>query len=142
MNLVPRDSWLDMDKVFESFFAPSATGEKGQVGFFTPRVDITEKKDHYEIQAELPGVRKEDLKVDVHNGVLTIEASHEEEKTEEEEGRVIRKERRTGRFSRQFNLGEDVHDEDIQANFTDGVLKLRVPKLAEQKSGPRRIEIG
>ena len=142
MNLVPRDNWLDIDKVFDSFFTPSRVAGSGEVGFFSPRVDIKDKKEHYEILAELPGVRKEDLKVHVDDGVLSIEASHDEEKTDEEEGRVIRKERRTGRFMRSFNLGQDVHDEDIQANFTDGVLVLKVPKLNGEPESPRRIEIG
>lgn len=141
MNLITRDNWMDFDKVFDNFFTPSRLGNDVPEGYFSPRVDIKENGDHYEISAELPGVKKEDLHVHVEDGVLTIEASHNEEKTEESEGKVIRKERRTGRFMRSFNLGSDIQDKDIEANFVDGVLSLKAPKLAEPESKSRKIEI-
>ena len=87
---------------------------------------MTSKREEgkYEITADLPGVDKDDLSVTLDNGVLTIEASTEEEKTEEEDGKVIRKERRSGKFMRSFNLGADVKESDINAKFKNGVLKL------------------
>lgn len=80
MNLITRDNWLDFDKVFDNFFAPSRFTAEMPEGFFSPRVDIKDKGEYYEISAELPGVKKEDLNVHVEDGVLIIEASHEEEK--------------------------------------------------------------
>ncbi len=142
MNLVPRDNWLDMDKVFDSFFAPNRFVLSDEKCFFAPHVDIVDKKDHYEIKADLPGVKKEDLKVNLENGVLTIEASHKEEKSEEKNGKVIRKERRTGRFLRSFTLGENVHDKDIKAEFKDGVLTIEAPKVKPEAPKSRQISVG
>tara|TARA_R110001592_G_scaffold363371_1_gene685581 strand:+ start:199825 stop:200169 length:345 start_codon:yes stop_codon:yes gene_type:complete len=109
--------------------------------FFSPRVDIKEKKGKYQITADLPGVDKDHLSVTLDNGVLTIEASTEEEKTEEDDGNVIRKERRSGKFMRSFNLGSGVKDSDINAKFKNGVLKLTVPKAEEQVVEPKQIEV-
>lgn len=141
MNLIPRDTWLDMDKVFDNFFAPARYLNPDEKAFFTPHVDIVEKDDHFEIKADLPGVKKEDVKVSLENGVLTIEASHNEEKTEEKNGKVIRKERRTGQFLRSFSLGSNVHDNDIKASFTDGVLTIAAPKVKPETPKTRQINI-
>lgn len=145
MNLIPRDSLfdtglLDLDKVFDSFFVP-ATTKPNEATFMAPRVDIKDMKDHYEISAELPGVDKKNLKVQVNDGVMTIEASHEEEKIEEKEGRVIRKERRTGKFMRSFTLGADIQESDIKAAFKDGLLTLTVPKSRPHQPAARQIDI-
>ena len=77
----------------------------------------------------------------MNDGILTLEAENTQEDKEEKEGRVIRQERRYGKFMRSFNLGGDVHEEDIEASFADGVLKLKAPKLAEKPPVRRRIEI-
>lgn len=145
MNLIPRDSLfgtglLDMDKVFDSFFAP-ATAKPNEAAFMAPRVDIKDLKDHYEIAAELPGIDKKNLSVQVNDGVMTIQASHDEEKTEEKEGRVIRKERRTGKFMRSFTLGTDIQESDIKAAFKDGLLTLTVPKTKPHQPVARQIDI-
>jgi HSP20 family protein len=146
MNLIPRDTWRDMDKVFDTFFSPGFPSSRFVVendkSFFSPQVDIVDKNDHYEIKADLPGVKKEDLKVNLENGILTIEASHKEEKTEEKDGKVIRKERRTGRFMRSFSLGENVQDKDIKADFKDGVLCITAPKLKLEAPKARQISVG
>src|SRR5210317_2155106 len=104
MSLIPRNSLFDLDDLFAHFWMPDISKEMNS-DFFSPRVDIKEKKGKYEITADLPGVEKENISVTLDNGVLTIEASTEEEKTEEEDGKVLRKERRSGRFVRSFNLG-------------------------------------
>jgi HSP20 family protein len=140
MSLVPRKYSLFGDRFFDDFWSPAATDGEGR-SLFTPMVDIKDKDDHYEITAELPGVKKQDINVSVHNGVLTLEAHSEQEDKEEKEGRVIRQERRYGRFLRSFNLGSDVHEEDISASFEDGVLRLRAPKVRETTPSERRIEI-
>ena len=140
MSLIPRDSLFDLDNLFNHFWSPSASKEMA-ADFFSPRVDIKEKKGKYEITADLPGVSNEDLSVTLDNGVLTIEASTEEEKTEEEDGKVIRKERRSGKFMRSFNLGSDVKESDIKAKFKNGVLKLTVPTSEKQAAAPKRIDV-
>ena len=140
MSLIPRDSLFDLDNLFNHFWSPAVSKEM-TADFFSPRVDIKEKKGKYEITADLPGVSNEDLSVTLDNGVLTIEASTEEEKTEEEDGKVIRKERRSGKFMRSFNLGSDVKEADIKAKFKNGVLKLTVPASEKQAAEPKRLDV-
>jgi HSP20 family protein len=140
MSLIPRDSLFDLDNLFNHFWSPSVSKEMAS-DFFSPRVDIKEKKKKYEITADLPGVDKDDLSVTLEDGVLTIEASTNEEKTEEEDGKVIRKERRSGKFMRSFNLGLDVKEGDISAKFKDGVLTLNVPKAEAGVSQPKKINV-
>jgi len=140
MSLIPRNSLFDLDDLFAHFWMPDISKEMNS-DFFSPRVDIKEKKGKYEITADLPGVEKENISVTLDNGVLTIEASTEEEKTEEEDGKVLRKERRSGRFVRSFNLGVDVKESDINAKFKNGVLKLKVPKAQEKTVEPKRIDV-
>jgi len=140
MSLVPKDSLFDLDNLFNHFWSP-AVSKDFSADFFSPRVDIKEKKGSYEITAELPGVDKKDVSVTLENGVLTIEASTEQESTEEKEGKVLRKERRSGKFMRSFNLGANVKESDISANFKNGVLTLTMPKTEPQKEEPARISI-
>lgn len=141
MNLIPRDSLFDLDTFFNGFqgLTPKSVGEEGS--FFAPRVDVHSKRNKYVIDAELPGVRKDDLRVNFENGVLSIEAEMKDETSEEEDGKVIRRERRFGQFSRSFHLGEDISDADIKASFKDGVLKLEIPKATPTKPEKRQIEV-
>ncbi len=106
-----------------------------------PKVDVKDKKDHYEIDAELPGFNKEDVVVEYKDHYLTIEATREQEVNVEEED-FVRRERSTGSFKRQFFVG-DVDESKITGTFNNGVLTLTVPKtkadLAEESS--YRIEL-
>jgi HSP20 family protein len=140
MSLIPRSSLFDTDRFLNDFWAPATSDGEGK-SFFAPRVDIKDKNDHYEITAELPGVKKDDIHVTLNDGVLTLEAETTQEDKEEREGKIIRQERRYGRYMRSFNLGGDVHEEDISASFKDGVLTLRAPKLKEKTPAQRRIDI-
>jgi HSP20 family protein len=128
-----------MDRFFNDSWPQAADSQMGT--FFAPRVDIREVDDHYEITAELPGVAKEDIHVHVKDGILTLEAETTQEDKEEKEGKIIRQERRYGKFMRSFNLGSDVEESDIKASFTDGVLKLQAPKMVEKAPERRRISI-
>lgn len=139
MNLVPRNSLFDFDNLLDHFWTPQSGGS--DVTSFTPRVDIAEKKDHYELTAELPGVDKKNIDVTLDNGLLTISAESRFENKEEKEGRLIRQERRYGKFVRSFNLGTDVKEEDIKAEFKNGLLTLNVPKTEEKSPVSKRIEI-
>ena len=104
------------------------------------KTDVRELEDHYEVDIDLPGFKKEEIKLELENGNLTVSASRntsEEEKNEE--GKVIRQERYMGAMQRNFYVGEYITEEDIKAKFEDGVLKLSVPKkeapkLPEKKS--------
>jgi len=138
MSLFPREQWFDMNHFFDEAF--NQRGEKDGMNFFSPKVDIIDKEDHFEVVAELPGVNKEDIHVHLHDGVLTMEAKSEQE-SESEKGKVIRKERRTGFFSRSFTVGKEVSGDDIHAKFENGLLKLTAPKLQAVIPDKRRIDI-
>ncbi|MFV8816607.1 Hsp20/alpha crystallin family protein [Haliea sp. E17] len=139
MALVPRSNLFDLDRFFGDQWPRWTDNEMGD--FFAPRVDVRDAEDHFEITAELPGVKRENIQVHVTDGILTLEAESSQEDKEEREGRVIRQERRYGKFRRSFNLGGDVHEEDIKASFVDGVLKLEAPKVKEKPPARRRIEV-
>lgn len=139
MSLIPRSNLFDIDRFFNDSWPQAAESQTGT--FFAPRVDIKDVDDHYEITAELPGVAKDDIHVHVKDGILTLEAETTQEDKEEKEGKVIRQERRYGKYMRSFNLGTDVEESDIKASFNDGVLKLQAPKLVEKEVERRRIQV-
>ena len=92
--------------------------------------DIKEFKDHYEMELELPGYKKENVNASLKDGYLTIEAQRSAENEEKnEDGRYIRRERYAGTLTRSFYVGEDVKQEDIKAKFENGVLAISVPKV-------------
>lgn len=140
MNLIPRDSVTDFSRFFDDFFSPARAADNGK-SFFSPQVDIEEQDGHYEIKADLPGVDKADIHVTLEDGILTLEAERSEQETEEKKGRVIRKERRFGRFSRSFHVGRNISVEDISGDFEGGVLRLTVPKETQQAPEKKRVEI-
>jgi HSP20 family protein len=139
MSLIPRNNIFELDRFFNDSWPQ--TGESQAGTFFAPRVDIKEAGDHYEITAELPGVDKKDIHVHVKDGILTLEAETTKEEQEKKKGKIIRQERRYGKFMRSFNLGADVQEEDIKASFRDGVLTLEAPKIVEKVQERRRIDI-
>ena len=140
MNILPRDSMFDFDRLFHHFSSPAMAKEMDN-GFFSPRVDITDHDDHYKIVAELAGVNKDNLSVTLENGLLTIQASMESETSDEKEGRVIRKERRTGSFLRSFDVGNNVTQADISAKFDNGLLQLTIPKVDDTRKQRQQINI-
>lgn len=141
MSLIPRGSLLDLDNFFDQFASPARLGGGGKEGFFSPRIDVSETSDSYQISAEIPGVKKEDINITLEDGVLTLEAEVHREEKEEREGRVIRSERRYGKYLRSFNLGSDVSESEIDASFKDGVLTLKAPKREPSQPQRQRIEI-
>lgn len=99
------------------------------------KTDVQENGDHYEIDIDLPGFKKEELSVELKEGYLVISAVKGLDKDEKEEktGRYVRRERYVGSMSRSFYVGEDVKQEDIHAKYESGVLKLSIPKMEEKK---------
>ncbi|MEM9256203.1 MAG: Hsp20/alpha crystallin family protein [Pseudomonadota bacterium] len=140
MSLLARNSLFDVDRFFSNARPQLAAAQSGVA--YSPRVDITEAGDHYEITAELPGVNRDDIEVTVEEGVLTLKAESQREETEEKEGRVIRRERLHGKYLRRFNLGEQVDEGNIKASFKDGVLSLQAAKVVPEEPQRRRIEVG
>jgi HSP20 family protein len=103
-----------------------------------PAMDVLESKDSYLIRAELPGMKKEDIKVEVKDGALVLSGeSKSETPAEGVEYRHV--ERVAAKFWRSFSLPETVKQDGIEANYKDGILEVRVPKA--EKAQPRRIEI-
>jgi len=134
-----------MDKQFKNMLAPFRTMFRDlETGFdvpsvitsWLPRADITETEDAYLVHAELPGVPKENMKVEFDNGILTIRGERRESREDEEKGgrrgTVYRRERMYGTFERSFQLPKNVQPKDIQASYKDGVLEIRIPKKDKQ----------
>jgi HSP20 family protein len=104
------------------------------------KVDIKEDRDHYLLQAELPGMDKSNITLELDGDYLTIGVRSDETVSQEEENRYIRRERRMMSCERQFYVG-DVSPEDIQARYRNGMLEVKIPKTDQQGSGRRIIEI-
>lgn len=100
------------------------------------RTDIRETETGFELDIDLPGFKKEDLKLELKDGYLTINAEHNSEEGEKDSnGRYVRRERYYGSMSRSFYVGETITEEDIHARFEDGILKLALPK-----DKPKQVE--
>lgn len=98
------------------------------------KTDVQEHEDHYEVDIDLPGFKKEELSLELRDGYLVISAVKELDRDESEKktGRFVRRERYAGSMSRSFYVGEDVKQEEIQAKYESGVLKLSIPKVKEK----------
>ena len=93
---------------------------------------MKEKKDSYEVDVDLPGFKKDQIRVELENGYLTISAEKGLDKDEDKEGRYIRRERFSGSCRRTFYVGENVEQSDIKASFKQGILMLTIPKKEEK----------
>ena len=126
------------DEFFRRFFGD--IGSKDQQAVLSPAVDITEDDGTYTVSAELPGLSREDVDVQVHEGVLTIKAERREE-SEETRGNVHVSERSYGTYQRSFRLPEEADLEGIAATMKDGILTLTIPRVEVEEEKPRQIEI-
>ena len=117
------------DPFFDLFFQP----EKRTNHHYLMSTDIVEKKDHYEMKVNLPDVKKDDLKVSLDNGYLTIDVTTSEESEEKEEENYILKERSFGSYSRRYYVGEDVEMKDITGKLENGLLTLNIKKVDEKE---------
>ncbi len=146
MALVKYDPWRDVlslrdeiDRLFEDFF-PARTGERRDylAEVWAPAVDIYETKDEVVVKAELPGMNKEDIKINIVDNSLVIEGEKKQEKEVKEEN-YYRVERRYGAFRRVIDIPVPVKTEGIEATYKDGVLEVKLPKKEEAK--PKEIEV-
>ena len=115
------------DNLFDDFFT---TGSQGTSSVM--KTDIVEKDGNYELSIEMPGVKKEDIQMELKDGYLNVTASHNTN-TEDKEGRIIRQERVSGSYSRSFYVGNNVRTEDVKASFDNGELIVTVSKEAPNK---------
>jgi HSP20 family protein len=123
----------EIDRLFEDTFARDGNQ-------WRPPVDIKESENDIHIDLELPGLKPEDVEITAENGVLTIRGEKRTERKEGEEGRYHVVERSYGSFMRSFTLPQGVDENQIHAEFNDGVLGVRIPKTALPQ--PKRIQIG
>ena len=107
------------------------------------KTDIREREDKYIIEMDLPGYEKENINIELKEGYLIVSAKVEKNENSDENERYVHKERFYGECSRNFFVGEDVTEEDIHAEFKNGILKVTIPKMDAKKELPqaRRIEI-
>ncbi|MEE1115046.1 MAG: Hsp20/alpha crystallin family protein [Eubacterium sp.] len=128
-----------MDDFDRSFFRSPATGAKSNQ---VMRTDVKETENGYQLDVELPGYKKEDLKLDLQDGYLNIRAvKNTDNEEKDKEGKVIRRERYSGSMSRSFYVGDQITEEDVQARFEDGILKLEIPKKEPVKEIPEKKTI-
>lgn len=121
------------DDFFRAFFGDDRVG-----GSF--KVDVKDEGDHYLLEAEMPGAQKDDVHIDIENGVMTISAELNQTREENKDNYVYR-ERRYGSMQRSFNL-EGIQEDNITAEYKDGVLRLNLPKVADEPApAARRIAI-
>ena len=136
--LVPRKNFDIFDDLFND---PFFTSHENKV----MKTDIKEHDDRYEILVDLPGFNKEDIKMNIEDGYLVINAktSNEEDNTDKN-GKYVRKERYYGECSRSFYIGDNITEEDIKANYKNGTLNVEIPKKEEVEKikDKKYIEIG
>ncbi len=146
MNLVRWNPYGEMtamknriNRMFsEPYWLTRRMDDDTDMGMWNPVVDLYEKDDHFVIKAELPGVDKKNISIDLKDRVLTLsgERSYENEVKEES---YYRRERSYGKFQRAFTLPADVDSDKINAEFKDGLLQIEVPKPEQQK--PKQVTI-
>ncbi len=122
------DDFFDTPVTFRHIWNPNYTSANTLM-----QTDVKETDKGFTLDISLPGFRKEDIRAELKEGYLTINAEKNEEKNEEENGKFIRKERYTGHCSRSFYVGEEVTEQDIHAKFENGVLTLEIPKKEPEK---------
>ena len=115
------------ESALRRFFAPVALDT--EMPSLKMRIDVSEKGDAYQVKADIPGVKKEDINVRIDGNVVQIDAEVKREKeTKGDDGKILRSERYYGNVSRTFSLSEDVDDAKAEAKYADGVLTLTLPK--------------
>jgi len=129
----------EFDRIFDSFFSMSDE-EETSLAAFTPAVDIEDKEKEYLISVELPGIKKDDIIMNISGNLLSISGQKNQEKKTENEN-YHRTERVFGSFQRSFRLPEISDQENISAEFKDGVLNVSIPKMKESISKNINIKI-
>jgi HSP20 family protein len=146
MNIVRWDPLRELEEMSERlnrmFARPTSSRQNGKesltVADWIPQVDISEADHEYVITAELPGLKKEDVKITLEDGVLTLQGERKQEK-EHKGTRYHRVERSYGSFLRSFTLPDVIEEAHVAAEFKEGVLSIRLPK--SEKAKPKAIEV-
>lgn len=125
----------DLNELFDQ-----ALSRLGDGYGWNPRIDVVKKEGELVMRADLPGVKPEEIKVEVEDGILTVSGEHEQ-KTEEKDERYLRRERRFGSFSRSMSLPEGVKADDVEASTVDGVLELRIPLPTPKEKPAKTVKV-
>ena len=128
-----------LDDFFRGFFVRPVDFAGSPAEAPQMRVDVKETPEGYQVHAELPGVKKEDIHVHIDGPVVSISAERKQDKEVKEGEKVLRTERYFGKVSRSFQLGQEIDEAKASAKFNDGVLELVLPKKAEAQA--RRLTI-
>ncbi|KAF9558639.1 HSP20-like chaperone [Agrocybe pediades] len=151
-NVFFYEPFYDIDRIFEQAFGSAGSNQRnreltqkgevdGAVRSFKPRMDLHEDKEKNLVTAtfEFPGVNKENINIDVHNGKLTVSAETKQSSEHDENGYAVR-ERRFGKYSRTLQLPQGVKDEEIKASMENGILTITFPKSTPELA-PKKITI-
>ncbi len=135
-----QDLKKEMDRLWQEFFGKSYLPERWEVVEWAPAVDVSETEDEVIVKADLPGVKPEEIEINLVDNVLTIKGEKKRE-TEEKKENYYRVERYYGSFMRAIQLPSEVDVEKVKAQYKDGVLKVTLPKKPEAKKKLIKVEI-
>jgi len=137
----------DMDRMMEDFFGrrarsmwPESWFRRGEMDVSAPALDVFEDKDDVVVKAELPGIDKEHIEVNLTDNLLTIKGEKKKEEEVKEEN-YYRCERSYGSFTRSVELPKAVHTDKVKASFKNGILEVRVPKTEEAKAKAIKVKV-
>ena len=134
------DLFDDFDRDFFRGFGHPERALYGKNAARMMKTDVKETDEGYELAVDLPGMKKDDITLELQNGYLTISTQKNLENKEEKQGKLLRQERYTGTMQRSFYVGDNLTEEDVQAKYEDGVLTVKLPKK-EAKKVPEKKQI-
>ena len=144
---IDRDAFLSpFDKVYDQMMEahfPEVVNQVGvnpMQGTAYPKVNVYEYEDKVGVIAEIPGLDKKHIDIEVEDGILTI-SGDKHGLPEDNSAKVIRRELKTSSFKRSFTLGEELDGDSIDANFKDGILSISIPKIAPKKPKVNKVKI-
>jgi len=137
-----REMQEEMNRMLENMFSDigMSESEKGEM-IWKPAIEFDEMNGNYQIKAELPGVQKENIDVEVNEDSVVIKA-HSEKKEEEKQGNMYESEFRYGNYMRKIALPSQVKSNEAKAEFKDGILTLTLPKTPAEQAKSKRLKIG
>ena len=127
------DLFDDFDRDFFHGFARPERALYGKNAARMMKTDVKETDEGYELDVDLPGMKKDEIRLELQNGYLTISTEKNMENKEEKHGKILRQERYSGTMQRSFYVGENLTEEDVQAKYEDGVLSVKLPKKEARK---------
>lgn len=139
-NITRYDPFSDMDDFFKGFFVrPMHLGRWAAPEELQVKVDVTRSDGAYAVKAEMPGVKKDDIHVEVDGARVTVSGEVKKESEQKKGEEVIRSERYYGKVSRSFTLPQEIDEAKVQANYADGILNLTLP--VKPKAAGRKIAV-